>query len=578
MNADAGTLDRALRLLDDAWAEVRRGAYVQHQLGEISGRLPDVSFAEAERRSDAGRAFLARLDSLDPAGLPHDVLLSLRVVRFRAGFWAREAQWYWLVTDPLGIGHFGEFLPAAYCGGFLLNLVHGSLASFRFREPADLDRYLALVADYARLLGQFSDRTESQAERGIRMPKVQVTQARAMLTGFKTGARNAIAVDAQRLSAIESASAAEFGRQVEQRISTQVMPAYDRALAGLSEDYFARAPEAVGLGQYTGGSEVYRELVRLHTTLDLSPERVHEYGVARLREKEDSMAEIRKGLGFKGGAGGFLAYLHQNPKWRASTEEEITATFQRCIERLKPHYGDYFSMAPSASYGVAPLPAALRGSMTFGYYEAPRRGHSEGVYFFNPGNLTQQPLIHIAALTYHELMPGHHLQEGIQQENVAVHPLRIYNFVTAHCEGWAEYAATLAGEIGLYEEPEERYGRLLFDAFLTCRLIVDTGMNALGWSLERAKAFMREHSGRTEAEIHSETLRYSCDLPAQVLAYKFGDAHILAMRESMRRVLGSRFSIKDFHAAILLQGSLALPDLEWHVAHETARLGGTLVS
>jgi uncharacterized protein (DUF885 family) len=183
-----------------------------------------------------------------------------------------------------------------------------------------------------------------------------------------------------------------------------------------------------------------------------------------------------------------------------------------------------------------------------------------------------QPLINVASLTYHELMPGHHLHFASQQENALLHSFRKHSFVNAYNEGWAEYAATFAGEIGLYERPEEQYGRLTWEALFTCRLVVDTGMNALGWSLDRAREYMREHSGLPETDIASELLRYSCDIPAQSLAYKLGDAQIIALREEMRRALGERFEIKHFHSAILSPGALPMADLKWHVEYETERL------
>jgi uncharacterized protein (DUF885 family) len=212
--------------------------------------------------------------------------------------------------------------------------------------------------------------------------------------------------------------------------------------------------------------------------------------------------------------------------------------------------------------------------MTFGYYDAPRPHRKEGLYLFNSANLTKQALFNIGALTYHELVPGHHLHMATQVENPLLHPFRRCCIVNAYNEGWAEYAATFAGEIGMYEQPEERYGRLVMDAFLTCRLVVDTGMNVLGWSLERARDYMRAHGGMAEAEVLTESVRYSCDLPAQALAYKLGDVQILALRDRMREALGVRFDLKEFHSAILGPGALPMPELEWHVEHEIERLSG----
>jgi uncharacterized protein (DUF885 family) len=363
-----------------------------------------------------------------------------------------------------------------------------------------------------------------------------------------------------------------FTREIENRVATLVEPAFDRAIEGLSDSYLAQARDDVGLSQYPGGSEIYAELVRLHTTLDLTPEQVHARGHVRMQEVEAQMRAIRSELRFEADGAAFLAHLNQDPRWRANTVEGVTAVFQSYIDRLKPRFSDYFATAPQAEYGIAPLPEALQGSMTYGYYDAPRPDRTAGIYLFNSRNLTTQALYKIGALTYHELMPGHHLHIASQQENKALHPFRKHTFVNAYNEGWAEYAATFAGEIGLYHHPEERYGRLAMDAFLTCRLVVDTGMNVLGWSLERARDYMRQHSGMSESEILTESVRYSCDIPGQALAYKLGDTHILALRERMKRALGSKFALKDFHSAILGAGALPMLELEWHLEHEMEQL------
>jgi len=463
------------------------------------------------------------------------------------------------------------FLPTAYCGGFLLDSVNRLFSEFQFAESGQSDRYLGLVEEYVFLVGQFAARTAGQAKRGMRAPKVQVLQARALMRAFKSAMRAAVAVSPSRLTAMTSA---EFVREVVSRIEIHLEPAFDQVLAVLSDDYLEAAPETVGLGQYDRGHDIYAELVRLQTTLDLTPDEVHQRGLARMAEIEAAMRVIRTELGFKGDGIAFIDYLSRDPRWRADNVEAVIAVFQRYIDRLKPRFNEYFWTGPKAAYGTAPLPTALQGAMTFGYYDAPRPGRALGLYLFNSKNMTNRALFDVGSLTYHELVPGHHLHLAAQQENSLLHPFRVHNFVNAYNEGWAEYAATLAGEIGMYQEPEERYGRLVWDAFFTCRLVVDTGMNALGWPLERAQDYMRNHSGMTEVEILSESLRYSCDIPGQSLAYKLGDKEILAMRERMSKTLGARFNLKDFHAAVLESGGLPLPDLSWHLEHETRRFLG----
>jgi uncharacterized protein (DUF885 family) len=538
-------------------------------MGVVPTRLPDLSFAEAGRRSQVGSSLLKRLDHLKCDELPHDLALTLRLVRFRAQTWSREADWYWLVIDPRGIGSFGAFLPTAYCGAYLLNLIHNQLTSFLFRSSGDFDRYLAVVADYARLIHQFAERTAGQAMRGIYMPRVQVHQARDLIIALRGAARANLEIVPQRLAGLGANS---FLQELDHRIGALVEPAFDRTLEELSDAYFEKAPEAVGIGQYPGGAEIYADLVKLYTTLEITPEQVHAQGLERMAQIEASMGSIRAELGFSGGSKIFLEHLQEQSDWHVSTVEAVAAVFQRYIDRVTPRLGDFFAKLPTATCGVAPLPEALQGSMTFGYYDAPKKHRPEGRYLFNSRHLTKQALFQIGALTYHELIPGHHLHLASQQENDELHPFRAHSFVTAYVEGWAEYAALFAGEIGMYELPEERYGRLVMDAFLTSRLVVDTGMNALGWSLERARDYMRTHSGMSEAEVRSESIRYSCDYIGQALAYKLGDTQILALRDRMRGALGTHFDLKDFHSAILGPGALPLPDLAWHIDYEIRRL------
>jgi len=564
-----GPIETARAIADEAWKELQRSPYIRHQVGIAPVRMPDISLEEVQRHSAVGCALVRRLDHVNFSELPHEIKLTLRLVRFRALTWSKEADWYWTVVDPLGVGFFGMFLPTAYCGGLLLNTVNALLASFRFLESGDVDRYFALVTDYGRLVEQFAARTIAQAERGMRMPKAQVEPARSLLTGFKSGLRDALGVTPERLGDLMKEG---IVAELERRIVKDVEPAYDRAIGALSDNYFERAPETVGLGQYAGGEQIYADLVKVHTTLDVSPEEVHARGHRRMSEIAASMSTIRNELGFDGNEATFAAHLNQQASWRAHTTEGVAAFFQRYIDRLKPRIAEYFELLPRAPYGVASLPEALEGSMTYGYYAVPRGERPEGRYLFNSANLTKQPLYTLGSLTYHELVPGHHLHLATQQENTSLHPFNRYSFVNAYSEGWAEYAATLAGEMGMYEQPEERYGRLVFDAFLTCRLVVDTGMNSMGWSLERAREYMRKHTAMTEAENRSESLRYSCDIPGQSLAYKLGDLHVLMLRARMKRALGEDFSIKAFHAAILGPGALPLQDLEWHIENEIERL------
>jgi uncharacterized protein (DUF885 family) len=203
--------------------------------------------------------------------------------------------------------------------------------------------------------------------------------------------------------------------------------------------------------------------------------------------------------------------------------------------------------------------------MTFGYYDRPSPADPIGHYYFNGSKPNERNLLFGAALMAHELVPGHHFQMARQEENESLHPLRRASYDTAFVEGWGEYAAALGRDMGAYTDPYDRAGRLMMDKMLSSRLVVDTGMNALGWSREQAMEFLRRNTMLSETEIATETLRYAADIPAQALAYKMGSLKMLELRARAQRALGSRFDIREFHEWIIGSGSMPLGVLEKRV-------------
>lgn len=559
----------ALRVIDDVWSVVRSNNLYGGD-PTLPLRLPDLGLTATAERAALGKTLLERCAAIDTDGLPLDLSDTLEMARQTAERWSREADWYWLVFDPLGVGFYAMFAPTAYSGGFLLNGFATAIRGYRFQSSGDGDRYVGLVRDYGRLVRQMLERTEGQAARGIVMPRPQLGQAVTLVEGFRAGAEALVTPDVSRLEAID---AEHLLAQVSLAVAQDVLPAYDALLALLESPAYAdAAPEQVGLSQYPGGGDVYAQLVKLHTTLDLTPEGVHATGLQRMADIRSQMDALISAEEFAGTPQDYLARLRDDPKWRASGAEDIAAVFQRYIDRIAPHIDANFNFKPKADHAVAALPDALTKSMTFGFYSAPSPTEERGLYNFNAPNLSQGPLNHLGPLNYHELVPGHHFHLATQDENETLHPLRRKAFVNAFNEGWAEYAATLAGEMGMYPEPEERFGRMMMDAFLTCRLVVDTGMNVMGWSLEQAREYMRENAFMPEAEIRSESIRYSCDIPGQALAYKLGDTVLHDAREKMRAALGNRFDIRDFHDAVLKPGALPLPLVQQNVEAETRRI------
>jgi len=236
------------------------------------------------------------------------------------------------------------------------------------------------------------------------------------------------------------------------------------------------------------------------------------------------------------------------------------------IRRIEPKVGAFFHKMPKAPYGVLRLDPALEPSMTYGYYQLPSAAEPRGLYRFNGYKPEQRSTLMAEATIYHELIPGHHFQLALRAENTALTGFRRTAMYTAFTEGWAEYASDLAGEMGMYDDPYARAGRLAMDLFLSSRLVVDTGMNALGWSRDRALAFMRDNTFETELQIGTETLRYSADMPGQALAYKTGAMKIHELRDRTAKAQGSAFDLRKFHDWVLDSGSMPLGVLDAHVA------------
>jgi len=564
----ASQIGVALRVIHEL-TEMNRGPFSEPPFSP-GVRLADHSYEATRDRSRKAAALLEKLQTVDDSIFPDELALTLRLARFDLKWKAREADWYWHVFSPVRV--YAMFAATSYCGGAALNRLGNSLAAFAFERESDRDRYLGHVSDTARLIDQFAERTVGQGERKIVMPRQQLENAGPLLDSILRMFQRRLPVDESRLGRFSSSA---FARETASRVNDEIAPAIARFKALLLDaDYRNNAPETVGLSQYPGGAEIYAELVQFCTTMEITAAEVHERGLERMKSVRHGMARARDAAGFQGTDKEYLSALNTDPAWRAETAAEIEAAFRRYMDRMKPRLAEFFDFQSPTPCAVSPLPAVLEPSMTFGYYDMPRKSKARGEYFYNTANMTSNNIINVAALNYHELEPGHHLHFSNQLTNETVHPLHNFAFYNAFNEGWAEYAAALAGEAHMYAEPGEMFGRLVMEAFLTSRLVVDTGMNIFGWSLEKARDYMRENSFLSENEICSESLRYSCDTPAQALAYKLGDAEIMRLREKMHEELGERFDIRDFHRAMLHPGGMPLSDLEWHVGRTMRKNAG----
>lgn len=531
----------------------KRSLELRLRLGLPIEELPDVSEGRARADAAYGVSLLQKLRGLRELELSHEESLSLAMLRDAARDLGASRRDYWL-TFPM----------TPYASP--LREVHQAFTSWRFRTPEDLDRYAVMLTRYAGFIRQMEDKLRNQARRGIRLPKAET----ALVSSFYRAtiaepAESLFSVAPERLEQEPEQDRMPFTRRVEGLISTRINPALESLASSVEGNYAAKAPVSVGLGQYPGGKAYYRRLVRFHTTLDVTPEEVHALGLAEVERLNRELDQVREAVGFEGTLAEFRRHLRADPRFVPATADEIGDRLLEAQRRIATKIPLFFRKTPSSPAGIRRLAPNLEGAITDGYYQEPTASDPRGYYFYNGSSLADRSLLSAAGVIYRELVPGHHFQKSLQLENSELPGFRKEAGWTAYTEGWGEYASSLAGEMGMYEDPYDRAGRIGMELFLSTRLVVDTGLNALGWSRARAIAYMRENTLESDAEIATETLRYACDIPGQALAYRLGSEKIRELRRKSERALGPDFDVRRFHDAVLGSGPMPLALLERHV-------------
>ena len=533
----------------DPYLKFRRGEKVEH--------FPDSTLEAAESNAAFAQDLLDRLAGVDEEAIDHEDWLSLELLRWNLGMLVEAPKHYW-----------ADFNVTPYAGGgFVLNILHQVLGAAPVGTGEDRAHYLHLLDEYAQGIGQLADKLAGQKERGIYLPKAQVPAVVGMFEGYRDRLEELFVPPADRVGD----GADDFLAQVREAVRTGIEPQFGRLIAELSDDYLEAAPEQVGLGTVPGGRELYVHRVRMHTTTDLTPEDIHQLGLDEVARIEAELAALREEIGFEAGSEEtamkeFLDQVRADPRFIAASPEEVEERYLGYIEKIEPHIADYFDVLPEAPYGVRRLDPTSEATMTFGVYQLPTSVNPRGEYRYNGSDLDNRSLFSAQGLIYHELIPGHHFQLALANEREDLPRFRGETIgYGAFTEGWAEYAANLGKEMGVYENAYDLYGRLVMEMFISCRLVLDTGMNYFGWDLERAREYMSARVVYSDVEVATELLRYSADIHGQALAYRIGNLEILRQRRKAEEALGDRFDIKAFHAAVIGSGAMPMVVLDEHI-------------
>jgi len=346
-------------------------------------------------------------------------------------------------------------------------------------------------------------------------------------------------------------------------ITGAVIPAYQQLLTYFNEVYLAACPEEVGAWAQTDGTQLYAYRARHFTTTKLTPDQIHAIGLSEVKRIRAEMESIKKQLGFKGSLTRFMEQLRDDPKYYYSSGDELLQAYLALSKRVDPELTRLFHTIPRLPYGVRPIPDNIAPDTTTAYYmPGAADGTRAGYYYVNLYRPESRPKYEMEALTLHEAVPGHHFQIALAQELGELPDFRRHgDGFTAFVEGWGLYAESLGEELGLYQDPINKFGALTYEMWRAIRLVVDTGMHHKHWSRKRAIEFFKDNAAKSELDIVNEIDRYIA-WPGQALAYKIGQLKIRELRTRAETTLGERFNVRDFHDRVLSRGAVPLDFLE----------------
>ncbi|HEX9493004.1 MAG TPA: DUF885 domain-containing protein, partial [Thermoanaerobaculia bacterium] len=340
---------------------------------------------------------------------------------------------------------------------------------------------------------------------------------------------------------------------------------YREFLDFFRNEYLPGTRTTLGASELPNGRAYYQHKIREFTTLNLTPEEIHKIGLAEVDRISGEMDAVMKQVGFQGDRAAFLEFLRTDPRFYAKTPDELLARAAWIAKRMDGKLPSLFKTLPRLPYTVEPVPADIAPKYTSGrYVGAPQGSTRPGIYWVNTYKLESRPLYNLEALTLHESVPGHHLQIALSRELANLPNFRRYSYISSFGEGWGLYCEWLGLEAGFYTDPYSNFGRLTYEMWRACRLVVDTGIHSMGWTRQQAIDYMATRTALPLHEVETEVDRY-ISWPGQAVSYKLGELKIKDLRKRAEQALGTRFDIREFHDVVLGNGAVPLSVLEMNV-------------
>jgi uncharacterized protein (DUF885 family) len=517
----------------DVWPE----ALADHSLAAL-GRW--------QRRQDELLAALLVVDAVELKGTPEELVYGFLREQLEAAVGFRACRMELWNVSPTWTGWQAEFT---------------LLASMQPTEtPAQRSAALARFSQISAYLDTEIENLREGVRLGYTAPQINV---RAVIEGVE--ALLSAPLPDSPFVHIAGDSLPEFRSALEVLVTNDMRPALARYRDYLRDDYLATARTLVGVNANPNGEACYRAAIRYHTTLQLTPREIHDVGLAQMETLRLEIREIGVRSFDTANPDQLLARATTEPRYRFRNRQQMIDTAEAAVERAHREVPKWFGRVAQAAVVVEPVPPSQEKNAPGGFFVPPSKdGTKPGKYMINTYEAEQQSLAGLEATAFHETYPGHHLQVAIALERDGLHPLMQYFFLSGYSEGWALYSERLADEMGLYTSDVDRLGLLSNEAYRAARLVVDTGMHALGWTRQQAIDYLASHTTDTAEHAAAEINRYIA-VPGQANAYMLGSLEIRRLREHAEEALGASFDIRAFHDLMLESGSVPL----WMLGEKT---------
>lgn len=544
------------------------------QASTADARFTQIYTAEwAWRNGQAGRGALpdnARLDSVDAASQQQRLVYWQHVLKQLDGIDTRQlspenrvnyAVYREQIRNLVADQQFKNWEMPFNSDSAFWSDVGYDLGSDRLRTADDYRRYLDRLGQIPHYFQQQIDNMRLGLKRGFSVPR-EVLAGRdksiAAVANLTDPTASGFYAPFEHMPDTIPADQAQALRgEALQRIRDQVIPAYANLLKFFDDEYVPQARTTLAAEALPDGKAYYRQQLREYTTLDLTPDQIHQIGLEQVAKIHAEMLDVMKQTGFKGSFADFLHYLRTDPQFYARTPQELLDKTAWVAKEVDGQMSRFFGHLPRLRFTIVPVPADIAP-----YYTSGRGGADE--YLVNTYDLKARPLYSMPALTLHESYPGHSLQLELAEEQHNFPAFRRDGYISAYGEGWGLYSEYLGNEMGIYRTPYQKFGFLSYQMWRACRLVVDTGIHHMGWTRQQAIDYLTENTALSPLEIVNEVDRY-ISWPGQADSYELGYLTILRLRAKAEKALGDRFDIRAFHDTVLSTGSVPLPVLEQRI-------------